>query len=68
VVAEELETFLAQVQAHTGSDLPRFVKDEFEAYLECGILAHGFLRPRCGECTHEKLVAFSCKSPSNRDR
>ena len=34
---------------------------EFEAYLECGILAHGFLRPRCGECTHEKLVAFSCK-------
>ena len=27
----------------------------------CGILAHGFLRLRCGDCAHEKLVAFSCK-------
>jgi hypothetical protein len=32
-----------------------------DAFLECGILAHGFLRLRCGECAHEKLVAFSCK-------
>ena len=61
VVAEELETFLAQVEARTGSSVPEFVKDEFEAYLECGILAHGFLRLRCSECSHEKLVAFSCK-------
>ena len=38
-----------------------FVKDEFEAFLECGILAHGFLRVRCVDCAHEKLVAFSCK-------
>jgi hypothetical protein len=28
---------------------------------ECGILAHGFLRLRCGECDHDKLLAFSCK-------
>ena len=41
--------------------LPEFIKDEFDAFLECGILAHGFLRLRCGECGHEKLVAFSCK-------
>ena len=27
----------------------------------CGILAHGFLRLRCGDCGHDKLVAFSCK-------
>jgi hypothetical protein len=38
-----------------------FVKDEFDAFLECGILAHGFLRLRCGDCGHDKLVAFSCK-------
>jgi hypothetical protein len=25
------------------------------------ILAHGFLRLRCGDCAHDKLVAFSCK-------
>ena len=28
--------------------MPRFIKDEFDAFLECGILAHGFLRLRCG--------------------
>ena len=61
VVLEELGTFLAQVEAQTGSDLPQFIQDEFEAYLQCGILAYGFLRVRCAECAHEKLVAFSCK-------
>jgi ribosomal protein S27E len=52
---------LAQVEAETGASLPEFVKDEFDAFLECGILAHGFVRLRCPECAHEKLVAFSCK-------
>src|SRR5271169_936892 len=28
---------------------------------ETGILAHGFLRVRWGDCGHDKLVAFSCK-------
>jgi hypothetical protein len=37
------------------------VKDEVDAFLECGILTHGFLRLRCGDCAHEKLVAFSLK-------
>ena len=61
LVQEQLETFLAQVEAETGASLPKFIKDEFDAFLECGILAHGFLRLRCAECAHEKLVAFSCK-------
>ena len=61
VVHDHLDTFLAQVEQETGTGLPQFVKDEFEAFLECGILAHGFLRLRCGACAHEKLVAFSCK-------
>src|SRR5258705_7107675 len=61
IVQEQLETFLAQAEAKTGAGLPEFVKDEFEAFLECGILAHGFLRVRCAGCAHEKLVAFSCK-------
>ena len=30
-------------------------------YLQCGILADGFLRLRCGDCGHDKLLAFSCK-------
>ena len=61
LVQEHLETFFAQVEAETGAGLPDFVKDEFDAFLECGILAHGFLRLRCEDCAHEKLVAFSCK-------
>ena len=61
LVQEHIETFFAQVETETGSGLPDFVKDEFDAFLECGILAHGFLRLRCANCAHEKLVAFSCK-------
>ncbi len=47
--------------AKAGAGLPQFVKDEFDAFLECGILAHGFLRLRCGDCGQDNLVAFSCK-------
>ena len=61
LVQENVETFFAQVEAETGAGLPDFVKDEFEAFLDCGILANGFLRLRCEACAHEKLVAFSCK-------
>ena len=31
----------------TGAGLPQFAKDEFDAFLECGILAHG-LKPPSG--------------------
>jgi hypothetical protein len=41
--------------------LPKYVREEFEAYLKCGRLEHGFLRLRCEACHAEKLVAFSCK-------
>ena len=61
LVQEHAATFFAQAEAATEAHLPRFVKDEFDAFLECGILAHGFLRLRCGDCGHDKLVAFSCK-------
>ena len=41
--------------------LPLYVEKEFEAYLKCGRLEHGFLRVRCTTCHAERLVAFSCK-------
>lgn len=44
-----------------GRPLPRYVEDEFEDYLKCGLLEHGFLRVKCDACQAEKLVAFSCK-------
>jgi hypothetical protein len=58
---EHLESFFAQVEAQSRTSLPEFVKEEFDAFLERGILAHGFLRLRYASCAHEKLVAFSCK-------
>jgi len=53
--------FFASTESAAGADLPQFVKDEFDAFLECGIPAHGFLRLRCGDCGHDKLVAHSRK-------
>ena len=61
LVQQHAASFFAHTEVSTGAELPRFIKDEFEAFLECGILAHGFLRLRCGECGHDKLLAFSCK-------
>jgi len=37
LVQEHLETFLAQVKLETRAGLPEFVKEEFDAFLECGI-------------------------------
>ncbi|WP_088278762.1 transposase zinc-binding domain-containing protein [Ideonella sp. A 288] len=53
--------FIAQTEASTGAELPRFVKDDFDAFLERGILAHGFLRLRGVDCDHDKQLAFNCK-------
>lgn len=47
--------------AQQGKSLPERVHQEFEAYLKCGRLEHGFLRVRCDKCHFERLVAFSCK-------
>ena len=61
LVQQRAASFVEQTEGAVRADLPQFVKDEFDAFLECGILAHGFLRLRCGDCGHDKLVAFSCK-------
>lgn len=52
--------FLEQL-AGQGKSLPTYVQREFEEYLKCGRLEHGFLRVRCEYCHSERLVAFSCK-------
>ena len=52
--------FLAYMESQ-GKILPTHIKKEFDAYLKCGRLEYGFLRVRCEECHHERLVAFSCK-------
>ena len=47
--------------AQQGKSLPNHVHREFDAYLKCGRLEHGFLRVRCDKCHFERLLAFSCK-------
>ena len=46
--------------AAEGRVLPDYVRREFDEYLKCGRLEHGFLRVQCESCHAEHLVAFSC--------
>ena len=61
LVRRHLGTFLQTAGERSGRPLPRYVAEEFRAYLRCGVLAHGFARARCAGCGHELMVAFSCK-------
>ena len=62
VIAAHLETFLASIDDDPAAKgLPDYVQREFYDYVQCGILAHGFLRLGCESCQKEVLLAFSCK-------
>src|SRR6266536_1818939 len=62
VIAEHLETFLASLADDPeATGLPAYVEREFYDYLQCGILAHGFLRLGCDTCHKALLLPFSCK-------
>jgi ribosomal protein S27E len=60
LVEQYYPAFVAPLVAQ-GTELPEYVRREFEDYLKCGRLEHGFLRVRCDTCHAEHLVAFSCK-------
>ena len=60
VVQGHLETVLA-ARDDGASAIPAHAERALRRYLECGILAHGFARARCGDCGHDFLIAFSCK-------
>jgi hypothetical protein len=48
LVQQHAVTFFAHADAEACADLPQFVKDAFDAFLERGFLAHGFLCMSCG--------------------
>ena len=60
LVNEYYPAFLERLTVE-GRTVPGYVRQEFEEYLRCGRLEHGFLRVRCDTCHTEQLVAFSCK-------
>jgi hypothetical protein len=51
----------AHAEARTGAGLPRFTKDEVDPCLGRVILANGFPRLRCRECSHDKRLDFHRK-------
>ena len=57
LVQQRAQTFFAQTEEATGASLAQFTNDEFDAFLECGILAPGFLRLRCAA-----LIAVTIRS------
>jgi hypothetical protein len=60
VVQNQLNTFISDRQAE-GRPLPDYVIEEFDEFLKCRILAHGFLRLQCNQCHKDMVVAYSCK-------
>ena len=49
IVKEYYPDFVAHL-ATQGRALPEYVQREFEDYIRCGCLEHGFLRVRCDTC------------------
>jgi Transposase zinc-binding domain len=60
VVAGHLETFLGW-QRERSRLVPRFAERELRFFLDCGVLARGFLRVHCDACGQDRLVPYSCK-------
>ena len=52
--------FIARLAAEDRA-LPENLREEFDAYLRCSALDHGFLRVVCEHCHAERLLAFSCR-------
>ena len=62
IVRDHFETFRMQASTmRDGEGLPRFVEQAFRKFLQCGWLAGGFARLRCGDCGLDRLVPFSRK-------
>ncbi len=64
VVADHLERFSGvydERYAYRYGDWRPEVGRALEKFLQCGILAHGFVRVACKDCRSEFLVPFSCK-------
>lgn len=61
LVQEHLEDFFRHARESYDGPLPKYVKEEFRKYLECGDFSRGFVHVQCPACREDKVVAFSCK-------
>ncbi|MEI7591187.1 MAG: transposase, partial [Deltaproteobacteria bacterium] len=60
IISAGWKTFLSE-REQEGRSVPKYIVEEFESYLRCGILAYGFGRLHCATCDTDYLVPFSCK-------
>ena len=58
---EKFESCYEERYASRYGALRAEVVDAFRGFLDCGVLAHGFLRVRCRGCGYEMQVPWSCK-------
>ncbi|WP_200820830.1 transposase zinc-binding domain-containing protein, partial [Pseudobacteriovorax antillogorgiicola] len=62
VLQQNMDQFFQTVDSNPDQNsLPYFVRKEFEKFLSCGLLKHGFVRLKCSDCSESLIVAFSCK-------
>ena len=57
VVSENYHQFISTVD----NALPDHVEVEFDQFLKCGLLEHGFVQLNCKDCKENILVPLSCK-------
>jgi hypothetical protein len=67
LVAQHLETFLAEARERHERGLPAYVEKEFRALLKCGIHAFGFLRALCKLCGQELATFHPLTAPDSTD-
>ena len=61
IVREGFPLLVRELARHART-LPGHVDREFRAYLGCGDATLGFAWLECGDCSHHRLVLFSCKT------
>lgn len=65
VIEEHFPKFLSKLEQQgdetVRTKLPDHVEAEFDAYLKCGMLEHGFVKMSCEDCKATLLVPLSCK-------
>jgi len=62
VVRDHVETFYQAVEdGFASAPLPNFVREEFERFLDCGVLCRGAALLVCEHCPETKVIALSCK-------
>jgi hypothetical protein len=60
-LVEQYHPDFKETLSEQGKHFPTFAEREFDDFVRCGRLEHGFLRVVCGDFKHEKLGAFRCK-------